>query len=792
MKAAAIVAGVAGSVMTFAEDGQGPLSYRLASREGRQVIECSDGRLIPWACYSSCSERSFETWQQKQRGFLEAGVHLYQIGIWRWPGEFWRNPFFSLDGKPVIEPNGPINLNEQAEWLIEQDPEAVFLVRFSVQPDPRWREQCIDQFPVIGMGADEEPAHAVNASLASDTYIEGIDRLIRDTVAWSERQSWRGRIAGYTIYPYGEGFTELSITGELFEVSAPMTEKFRAFVGRTYDSDEALREAWDDPDVTREGVTVPSMDAWTRKRERLGLMHWPEPSRVGRERDYFLLQRELFVRYCRTLFTALGEATADRPVVKGYDILKQGIQGWMHDAGFFGAWEPDMMDRAGSMHMASGTFDTATLLDDPGLDVLVTPAMYFNRAMGYGWEPEGLTDSLTLRGKANLTEADMRTWVNRDWEGREQSTPMPDAGVFLNAVEMSAGFDRTLATALSRNQMFYYMSVCGANWWFDDPVITNRIRDQRALIEASVGWPWQETTDAVCLVVDDAAGLYEDFSSGFQHLAVFRQIMEGLALCGLPYRIHLLCDLVRDDFPDYRCFLFPNLFRVDEPVLAMLRKQVFRDGKVAIFGPGTGITNGRELSAAGAEQVLGVPMELVDKSCSRRTIFQDHGHPISRNLETATFGDSHAFGPLLVPSVQRFDASHRAVSLGSTFLYYELDRPGLFVVDHGRGGAANEPSGVRGEDDYAVVFSAAVPLPPALLRECARYAGCHIWSEENAVISASSDFVGLHTTKSGEHVIHLPRVCNVLDPHTGEVLDAATDTIRLDLSAPATRLFRLR
>jgi hypothetical protein len=107
MKAAAIVAGVAGSVMTFAEDGQGPLSYRLASREGRQVIECSDGRLIPWACYSSCSERSFETWQQKQRGFLEAGVHLYQIGIWRWPGEFWRNPFFSLDGKPVIEPNGP-------------------------------------------------------------------------------------------------------------------------------------------------------------------------------------------------------------------------------------------------------------------------------------------------------------------------------------------------------------------------------------------------------------------------------------------------------------------------------------------------------------------------------------------------------------------------------------------------------------------------------------------------------------------------------------------------------------
>ncbi len=76
-------------------------------------------------------------------------------------------------------------------------------------------------------------------------------------------------------------------------------------------------------------------------------------------------------------------------------------------------------------------------------------------------------------------------------------------------------------------------------------------------------------------------------------------------------------------------------------------------------------------------------MELVGKSCSRRTIFQDHGHPISRTLETSTFGDSYAFGPLLVLAVQRFDASHRAVSLGAKFLYYELDRPGLFVVDQG-------------------------------------------------------------------------------------------------------------
>jgi len=790
MKKAVLLAGVSGGV-ALADSGSELMTYRLAERAGRRVIERSDGRVIPWACYSACSERSFDAWQRKQRGFLEAGVHLYQVGTWRRPGEFWRNPFFSLDGKPVVEPNGPINLDEQAQWLIEQDPEATFLVRFSVQPDPTWRDAHLDQFPVIGADADGKPTHAVNASLASDAYMEGIDRLIRDTVAWSERQSWRNRIAGYTIYPYGEGFTELAIAGGLFETSAPMAEKFRAFVADRYDSDEALREAWRDEGATLAAVTIPTREEWRRKREQHGLMHWPDPAMTVRERDYFLLQRELFHRYCRTMFTAMREATAARPVIKGYDLLKQGIQGWMHDAGFFAAWEPGMMDAAGSMHLAGGAFDTAALLDDPGLDMLVTPAMYFNRAMGYGWEPEGLTDSLTLRGKVNFTEADMRTWVNRDWDGRKQPGPIPDAGVFLDPAEMSAGFDRTLAAALSRNQMFYYMSVCGASWWFDDPVITDKVRQQREVIQKTSDWSWQETEHAICLVVDDAAGLHEDFSSGFQNLAVFRQIMEGVALCGVPYRIHLLSDLAHDDFPGYRCYLFPNLFKVDDSVMELLRRRVFRDGQVAIFGPGTGITDGQRLSAEGTERILGVPMELVGKSCSRRTIFQDHGHPISRKLPTATFGDSHAFGPLLVPAVQRFAESDRAVSLGATFFYYGIDRPGLFVVDHGKGGRGRGDAGERGDGDYAVVFTSSVPLPPGLLRECCRYAGCNIWSEENVVVHASADTVGFHTARSGTQTIRLPGKYDVADAITGEMLFRDADIFSVEVSAPATRVFRL-
>lgn len=769
-----------------------PVSYRLSSRDGRIVIESSAGVTVPWACYSSPSERVMDAWQQKQRGFIDSGFHLYQIGIWRTWQSFWRNPFFSLDGDPVEAPREPVNIDEQAEWLIAQDTQALFLVRFSVHPDPGWRDANIGQFPVIGTEDNGMPRYSVNASLASDSYISAVDRLIRDTVAWCEKQPWRDRIAGYTVYPYGEGLTELAITGRLFEASAPMEEKFAEYIRKKYRTDRDLQEAWNDRDASLESITLPTDAEWEEKRIREKLMHWPDPAAVGRERDYFLLQKDLFHRYCTTMFDAMLEATASRRVIKGFDILKQGLQGWMHDAGFFGAWHPGSFDSHGSIHLASGSIGAGPLLDHPGVDMLVTPGVYDNRAMGYSWESEGLSDSLLLRGKVNFTEADIRTWVGGNWVEPGQGDAVTDAGTILSIPEMDAGFDRLLADAVSRNRMYYFMSVCGAHWWFNDPSIQKKAAEQKAVIEQSLAWPWRDTEHAVCLVVDDNSAMYEDFSSGYQNIAVYNQIIQGLALCGVPYRIHLLSDLARENFPPYRCFIFPDLFKVGQEELAVLRNKVFRNGNVAIFGPGTGITDGQTLTAQGASEVLGIPMELVDRQCRRRTILQDHGHFISRNLDTATFGDSHAFGPLLVPASRRFgDSLPGAVQLGSTYFYYTIDRPGLFVVDHGKGGRGNDVSAEYGAGDYAVVFSAAVPLPPELIRECARYAGCNIWSEKNMAVYASGESVAFHTVKSGKHTVTLPYSCDVLDMAGGAVLYTNATSFTVDVKAPATRSFRL-
>lgn len=782
------------SVLVAASCTAAPVSYHLTTRNGRTVITSSDGQVLPWGCYGLRLDRNTDTWSVKQEGFIQAGIHVYQLALWYENGQSYENPFFSIDGKPVTTPRRPISWPNMAKWLLARDPEARFILRFGLHPPPEWQKTHADDLPAPPPDMRRHDGWYRMPSMASEQYLRDCARMLTDVVTWAEQQPWRDRIIGYSCFPAQEGATEVALEGWIFDTSPRMQEAFRRFVQEKYTTDDALRQAWRDQAVTRETVTVPTRAEWLTKRETQRLQHWPNPSRVQRERDYFLLQQQLFHRFWGTLFTTLNDATAARPCLKGFDIFKQHMQGWMLQGGFNANWPSAALHTYNSINLASGALGIAPLLDHPGLDMLQTPAMYFNRGMGYGWEAEGLTDSLTLRNKVNWMEADMRTWIMRDYTGEEipPEERNYDAGAFMTPAEMRAGFDRTLGWALSRNQMFYYMSVVGNNWFYHAPPMWEKIAQQRRIIDASVHMPYTGVEDSICLVVDDESPLYEDFSSGYQYLAVYRQLEEGLAMCGVPYRIHLLSDLAKENFPDYKCYLFPNLFKLDARTEALLREKVFRNGHVAIFGPATGITDGDDLSADGATRLLGVPMQLSRRSCPRRVMLQDHGHPISRRLPAMTFGDSYDYGPLLTPAATRIDdPKQRITELGSGFFHYYFERPGLFVRDMGRGGRGAGGDARRGAGDYAVVFSAAAPLPPELLRESARYAGCHIWSDKNAVVYAAGDFLAVHAVTGGEHRIHLPRKTAVWDLSTNTQLAKPTTELRLNITPPATYLLYL-
>jgi len=460
----------------------------------------------------------------------------------------------------------------------------------------------------------------------------------------------------------------------------------------------------------------------------------------------------------------LREATAARPVLLGLDAFKQPMMGWLLNQAFGRADHiRNAMADYPEMTLASGAMDIGDLLDDDSWDLVVTPSDYTARSIGFGWESEGVSDSLRLRNKVMLVENDSRTWM-----GAESET----LGAFLTPVEVRAGLLRDGAWALSRGHLHYWMNV-GSSYFHDPKIHEVAIRAERGLLEASVNWPHRETEEALCLIIDDSSPRHENGTAGFQQIATLWQRHLGLAHCGVPYRVYLLSDLARANMPKYRTYLFPNLFELNDERLALLRRTVLRDGRMAIFGPATGITDGHKLGPDGLSRLFGVEFEMISKPAPRRVLV--HGaHPLTARLPASlTYGDSYAYGPVLVPSRAAVQAGGFA-TLGSAVTVWGINKPGLILKE---------------TPDCRMVWSIAAPLPAALLRECCRYGGGHIWCEEDDVVLASETVAAIHSVKAGPRTLGLPSPRPVWDLLSGEKLGDALSQVDMMISPPETRLF---
>ena len=140
-------------------------------------------------------------------------------------------------------------------------------------------------------------------------------------------------------------------------------------------------------------------------------------------------------------------------------------------------------------------------------------------------------------------------------------------------------------------------------------------------------------------------------------------------------------------------------------------------------------------------------------------------HPLTATgLQSLSFGAPYELDPLF--AVQ----DPTAEALG---VYRDTGQVALAVKQVGRSRS---------------VFCGSHILPPDLLRNLARAAGVHIYSDSGDVLHANDSFVMLHTGTAGEKTIHLPRRSDVVEVYEGKVLFRDVESFTLDEAAETTRL----
>ncbi|MHB9130288.1 MAG: hypothetical protein ACYDBB_04240 [Armatimonadota bacterium] len=730
-----------------------------------------DGKPMPMAGYCPIGWAKSYFMKQMPR-FYAHHMNYYQImlpamnsdlaGTQFWEGDqVSETPLFA---EPKVTMQGFNSIDESAQDVIDKDPNAHLIIRIYMTEPQTWRNLHKDEYVVT-----EEGTVGNGPSMASDLYWEMSAKFSQAVVRHCESRPWANRIIGYVNLAQSEGCSVPVIEGWLFDHNPKMVARWRAFLRQKYGTVEKLRAAYNDQTLTFETVEVPKDKLRGKTPEVANLTFWQAAKDNQPLRDYLLLQQELFHQRYRQIFEAMRAGT-DRQRLFIYDMLKQTMQGWNCGDFFYNKesrrlGDPDLMAGSGSMGVAD-------IFDYPGLSGLLTPHDYQARGPGGVFEPEGIADSAVLRNKLFICEMDLRTYVDKT----------PPYGQSRNLREYEAVSWRNIATAITRGFHVYWMDL--SSDWYKPDEIQQVIGRQVEVIKRSSEWP-HETVPGIAMIIDDRAALETNGAGNFANDAVMWEQKMGMARCGVPYRIYLLDDLKLSNFPKHRVFYFPNMFKVDDERLALLKEKVFRDGNVVIWGPGSGISDGEKIGPESAMKLTGFNLRYWPVNHMHRTLISNFEHPITNGMKAdCVIGGALSYGPLLFPT--------DGTELGLAWTKNGETIAGLAVKEFGKGArGAYTGKDALGAGDYASVFTSAMPLPADLWRNLARYAGTHIYSETNDVVMADNSVVALHSMQTGEKKIVLPGEYKVYDAITGKLFSPKTRVITFQLKGPETRVFRL-
>jgi hypothetical protein len=276
----------------------------------------------------------------------------------------------------------------------------------------------------------------------------------------------------------------------------------------------------------------------------------------------------------------------------------------------------------------------------------------------------------------------------------------------------------------------------------------------------------------VAVLVDDESFFYESSLHNFDVPGIFQQRLWGLAHMGAPVDTYLLQDLLDGRLRPYKLYVFLNAFRLDNARRVALARNLRRDGRMALWIYAPGYVKD-DLSVDHMTELTGIKYAVGERPWASMMHVTNYTHPLTKGLpQDLSWGTNSKLSPLF------YVDDPAATVLGQVVYSQGNCRPGMAV---------------RSFPDWTSIFVAAPNLPAALLRNIARFAGAHIYSNEGDVIYASRELLGVHTVSGGARRFQLPRAAHeVVDLFAGKTVARDTAAFEVELPPASTALYLLK
>jgi len=697
--------------------------------------------------------------------FRNAGISIFNIYLrfdWTGPEEY------------VFK-----RVDERLDSYLQLEPKTLFLPRVLLTPGAWW---CKAYPNDITMRDDGSPAgmfgQPCHPSFASEAYRELSHKAMIAFLNHVEGK-YGDHIIGYQV---GNGFGGEWLTFNSFWEARPggqpptkfgvedycpaAQDLFRRWLKNKYGTVEALRRAWGDPKVAFETAMPPN------EVERYSTNHgiFFDPGVSQRAPDYFSFFNEMVADVLLENARWVKEVTHRKKIVGAF-------------YGYLWCNFPNLS----VVH--SGHLGFAKVLRSADVDFIASPYTYDNKQIGGPNNSQTLPEAAALHGKLYFNEVDTETHLQqRQWRwGNSLHNP-------TNFEETKGLLIRDYAYALTKGFGMWWTDLHGQTY-HDDQII-QLLGRLKQIDEKFLDADKRSNAD-IAVILDEASFTYCGDGEPLFNALLTAQKQWEFAFIGAPWDPYLLADIDNPKLRDYKLYVFLNTFRVTPEQRAAIQARLKRNGATAVWVYAPGYI-GEKLSVENMRALTGVRLAENDSAGELRVEITSYDHVYTKSLPRGfVYGTD-----VNVENIKRW-YDHQIYLKDPRDPSLQRDLPGFcinprFWSDDPQAQILGKLAGidkpglvVKKQPGWTSVYSSAPILPAALLRNVARAAGCHIYSDAGDVVYANRNFLGIYAPGGGSRTVRLPRKSRVVDLLENRVLADGVTEFPLKLAANSTMLLKL-
>ena len=744
---------------------------KVLTKDGYPVLMVDNKPLAPMAM------TTFSLDQGYLRRLGEAGVRLFYVTC----------------VLPWAKPQAMEELLKQTDALLDAVPDAYIMLRVTLHPSLKWIETNLDQTVTYNDGSHkvQEKVYYQNDqwihtpamySLASQKWRDEAGEGLAEFIGLVNQQPFSSRVIGYFLGAGGTSewyYPDGSIDrrqGRCGDFSEAFRLNFSRVLREKYSTVDALREAWGMDDVDFDNTPIPDMPSrrfsWVDEEAQNG--RTPQPSDGDANVGSFLnLDRYQMVA---DFYRAWHYGTADS-IIHFSRIVKEQTADQCVTGAFFGG---------SRSYVESGNSASVWRVMDSGVvDFLACPCHYESRKPGGTNVQRQMQDSMRLRGMIFMSEEDTRTHL-----ADEQ-----------NRVCMGV---HTLADTLTKMKRDFARNICedthawwfdmalkgrGQDPWYDHPEILALIRRQQQV--AQLTYAADRRKPAEIAFIYDEESMYHVSQNTSEDLIKTFRMMESYRI-GVPVDYYNHKDLANPDMPDYKFYVFINVFSLTRAEREVINARVKRNGSIVLWMYAQGFIcpdRTPKLSPKYISELVGMNMQMDNTACDPRFNLIE---PLEPLLAQAKAGRIQGYFDR--PFISGGMAGNGPGTPPTTFLsplFYpgqtdtEITVPGRYV-DNDKPALA-----VRQFDDWTSVYCGTKTIGSDVLRSLASAAGCHVYCDSDDQLYANNRFVAIHAARAGRKHIQFPVPCEPYEVYKMQSYGQGVTSIEVDMAEDETLMFHL-